>query len=263
LLVVIAIIALLVSILLPSLNRAKELAKTAICKSNVRNLGMGFATYTSEYDGRILVNYAGPDDSAHLKNIRWFDVLGSYIGADEFVGTTMRSRKSAPDPDAWRAFRNQAGLLACPSDPDAGGDVSQWNFRASTYGVPDRVAVVFGEILSVSVPHYQSDFDDHSFADAKRPADTVLLGEARAPENNAWYFAALREDTCSLSGSTFNHNGTMNFLFLDGHAGGGAEAPHDFRNVTNSEGQYDNGVVWGPIGRLTDFVNEFGGTVPE
>lgn len=51
LLVVIAIISLLVSILLPSLTKAKELAQSAVCQSNLRSIGTGFVIYQSEWDG--------------------------------------------------------------------------------------------------------------------------------------------------------------------------------------------------------------------
>ena len=50
LLVVIAIISLLVSILLPSLNKAKELAKAVLCLSNMRGLGAGHILYYNEND---------------------------------------------------------------------------------------------------------------------------------------------------------------------------------------------------------------------
>jgi type II secretory pathway pseudopilin PulG len=46
--VVIAIIALLVSILLPSLTRAREAAKTSSCASNLRSFSSGFEIYASE-----------------------------------------------------------------------------------------------------------------------------------------------------------------------------------------------------------------------
>lgn len=45
LLVVVAIIALLISILLPSLARARELSKRTVCAANLKGTGNGFATY--------------------------------------------------------------------------------------------------------------------------------------------------------------------------------------------------------------------------
>ncbi|HYV27570.1 MAG TPA: DUF1559 domain-containing protein [Candidatus Eisenbacteria bacterium] len=50
LLVVIAIIALLASLLLPSLSRAKAASRRAHCTSNLRQIGIGFAIYVSEYN---------------------------------------------------------------------------------------------------------------------------------------------------------------------------------------------------------------------
>ena len=50
LLVVVAIIALLISILIPSLAGAKEQAKRAYCLSNMSNIGKAFATYSSQDD---------------------------------------------------------------------------------------------------------------------------------------------------------------------------------------------------------------------
>ena len=49
LLVVIAILSLLVSILMPSLNRAKYLAKNVVCMSNQHQIGIALITYTSDF----------------------------------------------------------------------------------------------------------------------------------------------------------------------------------------------------------------------
>lgn len=56
LLVVIAIISLLVSILLPSLNKAKDLARSTVCASNLRNWGMTYQLYASENDGKLTID---------------------------------------------------------------------------------------------------------------------------------------------------------------------------------------------------------------
>ncbi|MBN1553546.1 MAG: type II secretion system protein [Phycisphaerae bacterium] len=59
LLVVIAIISLLVSILLPSLQKAKELAKITICATQLRALGMAATTYAEEHEGEYPFTHRG------------------------------------------------------------------------------------------------------------------------------------------------------------------------------------------------------------
>ena len=53
LLVVIGIIALLISILLPSLNQARENAKATQCLSNIRQVGLAFMMYANAFNGNL------------------------------------------------------------------------------------------------------------------------------------------------------------------------------------------------------------------
>jgi prepilin-type N-terminal cleavage/methylation domain-containing protein/prepilin-type processing-associated H-X9-DG protein len=53
LLVVIAIIAILAAILFPVFARARENARRASCQSNLKQIGLGFAQYTQDYDERF------------------------------------------------------------------------------------------------------------------------------------------------------------------------------------------------------------------
>lgn len=55
-LVAVAVVALLVSILLPSLSRARELAKRAVSASNLRGIGMGMHIYANDHAGKFPEN---------------------------------------------------------------------------------------------------------------------------------------------------------------------------------------------------------------
>jgi len=61
LLVVIGIIAVLLAILLPSLNRARETANQIKCLSNLRQLGNGFVMYINDNRGRFPATAGGAD----------------------------------------------------------------------------------------------------------------------------------------------------------------------------------------------------------
>ncbi|MCK4341466.1 MAG: prepilin-type N-terminal cleavage/methylation domain-containing protein [Phycisphaerae bacterium] len=50
LMVVVSIIALLLSILLPSMRRAREQAKLVVCQSNLRQIVVGFFGYANDHD---------------------------------------------------------------------------------------------------------------------------------------------------------------------------------------------------------------------
>lgn len=53
LLVVIGIIALLISILLPSLSRAREMSHRTVCQSNLRTLAQAMTMYANQNGGRL------------------------------------------------------------------------------------------------------------------------------------------------------------------------------------------------------------------
>jgi len=74
LLVVIGIIALLISILLPSLNRAREQANRIKCASNLRQIGQSIQIYANENKGLFPRTYYNPASAAiSFDNTGWDD----------------------------------------------------------------------------------------------------------------------------------------------------------------------------------------------
>jgi len=70
LLVVIAIIALLMAILLPALQRAREHAKRIHCMNNLKNLATAWYMYQDENDGRICNGHPGNSSATEWPWIR-------------------------------------------------------------------------------------------------------------------------------------------------------------------------------------------------
>src|SRR5688500_12088066 len=74
LLVVIAIIAILAAILFPVFARARENARRASCQSNLKQIGLGIAQYTQDYDERMVPSYQSDSNSPP-----WQTLLQPYV----------------------------------------------------------------------------------------------------------------------------------------------------------------------------------------
>jgi prepilin-type N-terminal cleavage/methylation domain-containing protein/prepilin-type processing-associated H-X9-DG protein len=81
LLVVIGIIALLISILLPALSRARRAAQSAACLSNLRQLGNAYQMYINANSGFLPWNYyyCLKSDNTTWTTVHWYELLAMYL----------------------------------------------------------------------------------------------------------------------------------------------------------------------------------------
>jgi prepilin-type N-terminal cleavage/methylation domain-containing protein len=83
LLIVVAIIALLVAVVLPSMSRARLLAQRAHCQSSLRSLGLAASMYQTEFDQYVPVAHANIGPQSKNPWPSWRKSLLPYAGSFE------------------------------------------------------------------------------------------------------------------------------------------------------------------------------------
>ncbi len=105
LLVVISIIAVLISLIMPSLRQAREAAQGTLCAGNIRQQGLALVNYSYEHRGYVCAVPAGSAGT------RWMQIASPYFnGADPSTYGTYDSPVGSPTYAS-----NAIKALQCPS----------------------------------------------------------------------------------------------------------------------------------------------------
>jgi prepilin-type N-terminal cleavage/methylation domain-containing protein/prepilin-type processing-associated H-X9-DG protein len=128
LLVVIAIIAILAAILFPVFAQARDKARSIACLSNVKQLALGVAMYTQDYDEMLPWSMNGSD--SRLDRPAWPDLIYAYVKSDDIFNCPAAYEKIIFDwwppeikASPARSYCANAGTLAWINityPPDAG-----------------------------------------------------------------------------------------------------------------------------------------------
>jgi prepilin-type N-terminal cleavage/methylation domain-containing protein/prepilin-type processing-associated H-X9-DG protein len=126
LLVVVGIIAVLVSILLPTLSAAREQARAVQCASNMRQWGMAFQMYAGQFNGELAWKSTGGGDGDTAADAigiwndssLWINSLPPFLGMTEYCDLNDPTTNSIPPgPNASTIFVCPSALTVAPGDP--------------------------------------------------------------------------------------------------------------------------------------------------
>lgn len=112
LLVVIAIISLLVSILLPSLKQAKELARTAVCRSNMKQIHLGMSLYGGDWKGVVPKSYTWLVDSQGQEACAYWTQFLTRFDSDSLVDPDNPGERKY---QAETSYIDSRDIYKCPS----------------------------------------------------------------------------------------------------------------------------------------------------
>ena len=110
LLTVIAIIAILASILFPTFARAREKARTTSCMSNQKQLGLAFQMYRDDYDGvNVLTDSGAAVDSHSPASPYWYELIHPYTKSSQILICASDTTPSATPVSSYRIGAGFAG----------------------------------------------------------------------------------------------------------------------------------------------------------
>ncbi|QNN23598.1 DUF1559 domain-containing protein [Planctomycetales bacterium ZRK34] len=168
LLVVVSIIALLIAILLPSLQKAREQAQRVACMSNMRQVYFGVTYYAQDYRNRLPERSHTPYDSIFTTLGR--SGQGNFAKANLDIGQRVLNRYLGIDirqvaamPDAQRD-KLDLPVAHCPSDAS---DYGPYLTRGASYALNS---------------HHVGDtmYDERVLSEMKTPALFILYHEIAA-----------------------------------------------------------------------------------
>lgn len=188
LLVVIAIIAVLAGMLLPALNKARNMAQATACTNNLRQITQSFMQYAGDYGGYLPADgYPTPGGQPSY----WFD----YYARD------YKLPKESYFGYANLPLKRSNSLFRCPSDASF--------YDTNRYA---RTSYGYNYVGIQNMPTGWTPGQRWKLDNFRRPSKTFWMGESSSRE-----LGAADEAPPGTTAPMFRHQARGGFTFLDGH----------------------------------------------
>ncbi len=216
LLVVIGIISVLIAMLLPALNKARQMAKQVSCASNLRQIGLAFNMYAQEQKYYPPRYFHVPSPPFPYVQLSWYMILarGGYLGAQPNLAddATITVRR--------KAVKNLQEIFHCPEDENFVTSFTWASPRISYgynyYGSPDappRRRYTYDIINDVwKTASDVGGVELHKPSEVTSPSDTILSGDSFW--GDIFSYKPTYPDRYSVGD---RHWGKANLLWCDGH----------------------------------------------
>jgi prepilin-type processing-associated H-X9-DG protein len=205
--VVIAIIAILASMLLPALSKSKTKAQGILCLSNLRQLGLAWNMYADDHDSNLPGNF-GANDEARSWVAGWLDFVPDNTDNTNLLYLTKGK--------LW-PYSQSVGIYKCPADKSTARIRGKFHPRVRSVsmngwiGQPNSAQIwpnpgnttfqVFNRLVQIPSP----------------AGIWVLLDEREDSIDDSYHGVEMTRSAFGNWPASY-HNGACGFAFADGHA---------------------------------------------